>query len=179
MPKQVYVITGGPCVGKTTILNDLKKKGYHVMHEIARKIIEEQQATGGDILPWKDINRFQEVLLENHLKHESELPEEIVFIDRGIGDILAYCEVYGIDPPKDTHKHGSPPRYHKIILLDQLPSYEKDDVRKEDPEMARKIHESIEKVYRKLGYDIINVPPLPPEKRLQWLIKEIRMDTHQ
>ena len=62
--KQIYVITGGPCTGKTTILNDLHEKGYRVLHEIARKVIEEKQKTNKDYLPTTDINEFQQLLLD-------------------------------------------------------------------------------------------------------------------
>jgi len=33
------VITGGPCSGKTTLINALEKKGIHVIHEVAIKVI--------------------------------------------------------------------------------------------------------------------------------------------
>ena len=41
-----YVITGAPSSGKTTLLRELEKAGYRVIHEVARTIIESELAQG-------------------------------------------------------------------------------------------------------------------------------------
>lgn len=51
---KLYVITGGPGVGKTTLLDALKNKGLVVVPEDARRIIKEQMQANGEGLPWKD-----------------------------------------------------------------------------------------------------------------------------
>ena len=43
-----YLFTGGPGAGKTTVLNGLKQQGHLVIAEVARDIIINQQATGGN-----------------------------------------------------------------------------------------------------------------------------------
>ncbi len=48
-----YVISGGPGVGKRTLLKELQKKGYTIVPEVARDLIKEQQRTRGEALPWK------------------------------------------------------------------------------------------------------------------------------
>lgn len=35
-----YVLTGGPAVGKTTLLKEMQKRGYKIVPEIARGLIE-------------------------------------------------------------------------------------------------------------------------------------------
>jgi hypothetical protein len=37
-----YVVTGGPGFGKTSIINELERRGYNSVHEISRSIIKEQ-----------------------------------------------------------------------------------------------------------------------------------------
>lgn len=59
-----HIITGGPGVGKTTILKALEKSGYGVIPEIAREIIREQVATKGDGLPWKNKQRYLGLMLK-------------------------------------------------------------------------------------------------------------------
>src|SRR5690554_1815606 len=49
-----YVLTGGPGVGKTTLLEELERRNYEIVPEIARELIKEQQKTNGQALPWKD-----------------------------------------------------------------------------------------------------------------------------
>src|SRR6185312_6669514 len=41
-----YVLTGGPCAGKTTVILELQKRGYHVLEEAARSVIDEMLAQG-------------------------------------------------------------------------------------------------------------------------------------
>lgn len=35
------VLTGGPCCGKTTLIEELNKRGYPVLHETAREVLNE------------------------------------------------------------------------------------------------------------------------------------------
>lgn len=57
-----YIFTGGPGAGKTTVLNELAKHNYGCIPEVARAIIKEQHATGGNALhphfPKKIVPRF-------------------------------------------------------------------------------------------------------------------------
>lgn len=172
--RTIHIVTGGPCVGKTTILNDLKARGFHIEDEISRQVIEEQQKIDGDILPWKNINQFQ-VELFNRQKHiEEMLPtDKITFYDRGVADILAYCSVFNCKVPDGVREYSKPPHYQKVFILEQLDFFEKDNVRKEEPELAKKIHDAVKKAYIDLGYEVISVPPLPKKERLEWLINHL------
>ena len=53
-----FVITGGPGVGKTTLLEALAKQGFPYVPEVAREIIREQASRNGDALPWANIPAF-------------------------------------------------------------------------------------------------------------------------
>ncbi|MBX9690049.1 MAG: ATP-binding protein, partial [Candidatus Obscuribacterales bacterium] len=50
----MIVITGGPSVGKSTLLNELRKNGFAVVSEQATEVIKE-----GKILPWENRDLFQ------------------------------------------------------------------------------------------------------------------------
>ncbi|QQO10398.1 AAA family ATPase [Breznakiella homolactica] len=50
----LYIITGGPGAGKTSVVNELSVRGYKTIPEAAREIIRNQIDTGGDALPWKN-----------------------------------------------------------------------------------------------------------------------------
>jgi len=179
--KKVYVITGSPIGGKTDILNELRQKGFNVMHEVTRKVTDETdeyQGGSGSSSLLKEIKRFQTLLFEAQAKEEALFPEEVVFVDRGIGDIIAYCDIYGIQPPREmAEKRAGSKGYHRVILLERLANYEKDGTVKEGYETAEKLQYAMEMVYKKLGYQIIKVPPLPKKERMQWLLKELGMDT--
>jgi predicted ATPase len=43
-----FVLTGGPGVGKTTLLGELEKKKFKCVPEVAREIIKEQMKIEGE-----------------------------------------------------------------------------------------------------------------------------------
>lgn len=165
-----YVITGGPSVGKTTIIKLLASRGYPTVPEVSRMIIEEELKNGGNLLPWKNLALFQEEVIRRQLLLEQEVTLKETFLDRGIIDGYAYCRIGNIEPPKQIHEHGFN-RYKKVFLLDPLPEYHTDAVRKEDPELARRIHQTIGEAYIMFGYDLITVPVSSPEERVEYILK--------
>lgn len=170
-----YVLTGGPCTGKTTTLKALMRRGFHTIPETPRVIIEEQQAVNGTILPWKDISLFQLEIFKRQTEFESQLKQgTTAFLDRGFVDAIAYCRFYGIDAPKSLVGAAEKNRYDGIFFLEMLPKYEVDSVRKEDFSTAKKIHETIRDVYREFNYDVAEVPPVSVEERIGIILSKIQ-----
>jgi predicted ATPase len=171
-----YVITGGPCVGKTTLLEGLAARGHGVVREAARDIIAEQNGLGG-VLPWTDLGRFQELVLERVIARE-DIARGPAFCDRGTLDGIAYCIEGSIPIPLSLVEQGlqgwRSPRYARVFLLDRLP-YERDGERREDPTLAQRLHETIGNVYRMSGYDVVPVPVLPPEERVQYVLDRLNV----
>jgi predicted ATPase len=94
-----YIITGGPVVGKTTLLNELGKSGYNIVPEIARQIIKEQMTINGDGLPWKNKELYTDLMLKASVQSYNLMrtnPSSIYFFDRGILDTLCYAEMIGL-----------------------------------------------------------------------------------
>jgi predicted ATPase len=173
MNKTKHVITGGPGIGKSTVINLLTDLGYKTVPESARYVIEREQRLGTRMLPWLDLSSFQRLVMDKQLEMECVLPQKVaVFLDRGLADGLGYCAKAGIEPPPRLVEL-SQRRYGKIFLLDPLPSYENDAVRLEDAEEAKVIHQSISEVYQSLGYELIKVPVLPPDERVEYILARI------
>ena len=66
LEKLKYVLTGGPSVGKTSILTALELKGYSVVREAATDVINYEQARDNP-RPWEHMQQFQEKIAELHL----------------------------------------------------------------------------------------------------------------
>ena len=63
MQKQLVVIIGGPGTGKTTIIEELKKRGHCCYGEISRDITLEAKKQGIDQLFLENPMLFSELLL--------------------------------------------------------------------------------------------------------------------
>lgn len=158
----VYIIVvGGPCTGKTTIVQGLsirlKELGYRVVviDDQARQIIREQQAIGGKILPWIDRLSFELEVARRHydlLKHALKKGVDFIIEDSGIPATLAYLRVDGIEPPRELLEMVEEIRRIVDIILVMKPptKYTRDNERWEDVEYATRIHEEIVHVHQEL-----------------------------
>ena len=95
------MITGGPGVGKTTLLQELQQRGVHVIPEIARQLIKEQQAINGDALPWKNKRLYRDLMFQRSFESFEKVMEEQhgespIFFDRGFLDAICYASLTGI-----------------------------------------------------------------------------------
>ena len=90
--RNLYVLTGGPGGGKSTVLDILDGMGYHTVREAGRKIIRSQAETGGNAVPWADTARYARLMSlqsRNDFEKHADLGEPC-FFDRGIVDVWGY-----------------------------------------------------------------------------------------
>jgi predicted ATPase len=169
---QRIALTGGPGVGKTTIFEILKLRGYQTIPEAARVVIEREQQISSDCLPWKNVNLFQNTVSELQFSLENSLTEGIIFSDRGIIDGHAYSKIDKIETPRLVLENARN-RYSQVFLLDPLPIYEQTTTRWDDIERAKTIHQAIKDAYKEFGYQPIQVPFLHPEQRVDFILERI------
>lgn len=161
------VITGGPGVGKSSVIDALWKRGYSVIGESARKVIAKNP--GSTVKSLVDI---QKKIAQEQLSAENDILEGIVFCDRGLIDGFAYAGLRGEETPSEIETHGRE-RYHAVFVLEMLPEYASDEVRIEDEEEARLIHELVREAYEQFGYAVIHVPFLSVHERVEFILKHI------
>ncbi|MEA3229350.1 MAG: ATP-binding protein [archaeon] len=173
-----FVITGGPCSGKTTLVSMLGSMGYDVMPEMAETIINEQLESGGDLVPWNESRRieFQAELFERQSDAENNIAQDgLYFLDRAVPDGIAYCLFDGIKPLSgllDTAQRGE---YATVFLLGQVPVFENSAVRREDADAALKLSYFLGNVYRSLGYDVVDVASMDsPLERAEFILGKVR-----
>lgn len=164
-----YVITGAPSSGKTTLINQLAQQGYPVIPEIAREYIESFLSREYSLAEVQQNNRqVQRGILARALKRERQLqPSQLFFFDRGTADSLGYFNYYQLDTQPKVHPcHRL--RYKAIFYCQQLP-LERDAVRIEDNITAKKIGEYIYQAYVSLGYQLIELPAVSVEERIDMI----------
>ncbi len=169
-----YVITGSSCSGKTTLVNMLEQKGYKVVYETARTLLDQELSKGLTVEEIrKDENAFQKKILDMKIDVENNLDkQDFVFLDRAIPDTCAYYTLYGVSSTEALDEAIKKCNYKKVFLLDQLP-YTLDYARTETKEQQDKLHELLEKAYRDLGFEIVQVPVLPIEERVEFVLKHL------
>jgi len=168
-----YVVTGAPCSGKTSAICELERMGYRVVHEVARAYIDDEMNRGKSLARIKaDVLAFERHILYEKIEIEASLPDKAtIFLDRAIPDSIAYFKLEGLDPTEPIEKSHAA-RYQKIFFFERL-KFEKDAVRSEDDIMAARLDHLLKKSYQRLDYEIIQVPLLPVEKRVDFILEHL------
>lgn len=174
-----YVITGGPGSGKTTTIKLLQERGYTTTIEHARHYLDTQLIQGKSVEEVKQNQRkFQLGVLEMQIEQEASLnPDEIVFLDRALPDALAYYRFLNLSIDERLVEALRSASYKKVFILDLLPLVQ-DYARREDEAAQKKIHELLIEVYRSFGFHVIQVPVLPPEERVDFILRNISAPQH-
>ena len=168
-----YIITGAPCSGKTSVIRDLERRGYRVVHEAARAYIDQQLAEGYRLEQIKaDKPAFENRILNVKLRIEDSLPpDEVIFFDRGIPDSIAYFKLAGLDTaqPFDLSRRLC---YRRVFFFERL-GFSKDRVRTEDETTAQQLDTLIQESYRMLGYEMVRVPVLSVRRRVEFILRRL------
>lgn len=177
MKKEIVVIIGGPGTGKTTIIDGLIAKGYCCYPEISREVTLEAKKQGIEQLFLENPLLFSELLLEGRKKqfHNATIePHEIVFLDRGIPDVLAYMHYIGDSYPAFFDHACREHNYTKIFILPPWEEiYISDDERYENFEQAKLIYNHLSETYQKYGYNLIEVPKGTVDERILYILKQL------
>ncbi|MCH9811154.1 ATP-binding protein [bacterium] len=182
----IYAIIGAPSVGKTSIINELKKDGEETIKEVATELIEECIAKG-DCEPWLKDN-FQPTIFKRQLQTEAKLlakkPSRF-FVDRGMLDNLVYLEINGRKDTKEyreiekkLHELDVGNRYAAIFYIEPYNnknfSLEKNPIRRESTKEALALGLKIKAAYEKY-YPVISIPgEMTPKERANLIKQKIK-----
>ena len=177
MNTRKIVITGGPGTGKSSIIDELKQRGYICFEEISRQVTLEARKNGVEQLFLTQPLLFSELLLEGRKKQYIEadkLEETTVFMDRGLPDVLAYMDFFGSHYPDDFISTCQNNPYDVVFILSPWQEIFKcDSVRYETFEQSELIHDRLIKIYEKFNYQLINVPFDTVIKRVDFIIDSL------
>ena len=168
-----HVITGAASCGKTTLIDLLADKGFQTVPETARLYIEREMAKGRTIHEIRENGAaFQRRLIDMQRIIEGELrATDVLFLDRGVPDYLAYCRVLGPNPNEflaECLHH----RYASVFMLDPLPFHE-NGARDEDAPIVGYLGEWHIRDFSALGYNVVRVSVLTPKERLAFVLERL------
>lgn len=166
------VISGCSGGGKSTLLDELARRGYAVVPEPGRRIVSEELGGDGSALPWVDLQAFAEraiAMAENDREVMRGTPGW-VFFDRGLIDAAAALEHASGTPA--LAKLASRHRYHsRVFLTPPWPEiYRQDDERPHAFDAALAEYERLLAAYRMLGYDTVILPKTSVDDRAAFIL---------
>jgi predicted ATPase len=170
----VYVITGGPGFGKTTVLDLLAEKGFPVGTEAARDFLDgsfnNNLPTGVKKFPVDFETRVANERI--HFLHSND-QKNIAFADRGLPDQLAYSWYKKKEPTAFIVEAAGMHHYAPFVFV--TPPWQEifiqDEIRKETFAEATEIHGLILKAYSKYDYQLIELPLVNPEARVDFILE--------
>jgi predicted ATPase len=164
------VITGGPSVGKTTIVNGLGQMGYRIVNEIATQIIKE-----GRILPWVDRQKFQAEVLKRQQSAEASILDfdQAVILDRGLFDGEAYY-LHDKLPVPSAFGNLDASQYDVAFLIEPLSFFEANEIRQnESLKFTKEISVILEHCYASRNVRVIRVPAMPAVERIEFVKNQV------
>lgn len=177
MKTKKIVITGGPGTGKTSLIRVLEENGHLCLHEISRQITLDAQKKGISQLFLEKPLLFSEMLLAGRIKQHKEAEKsdtDLIFLDRGIPDVVAYMDYFGNEYPPLFNDACKEHPYDLVFLLPPWKEiYVSDNERYESYEQAVSIHGHLKESYRRSGYEPIEVPTDTIEKRLSFILEQL------
>ena len=177
-----FVLTGGPCAGKTTLAEALVERGVTIVPEAAIQIIEQLiDELGPEAGPrWRRDNPQQFQTRIARLQRQQEraaegVGAERIVCDRGLFDGLAYCTHAGVAPPSELVQLAAGARYDGVFLLDTLDVYDprRDSGRTETLGESVALRDALEHTYRGHGYEPQFVAAAALEVRLEQVLQAI------
>jgi len=175
MNKRRIVLTGAPGTGKTSIIEGLQNRGFHIIPEPARTVIDLYKKYSPELLPHiskENRERFQALIQNETIKNFDENTHGI--FDRSILDEIGYRTRYIIEISYELKEAAKTKRYDKVFIFPIWEEiFKNDDVRSETLEEAAIIGEYLHKAYTDWGYTPIIVPKMSVIDRINFILKEI------
>ena len=152
-------------------------RGYACVPEVARQIIQEQAATGGAALPWRDRKLYTELMLARSIQSflEHSPASRVTFADRGIPDTLCYARMIGLPNDEAIRSACEIYRYAPRVFIAPpwREIYETDSERKQDFDEAARTYDVMFQVYEECGYELVELPQVSPGERAEFVLARV------
>jgi predicted ATPase len=169
------VITGGPGAGKTTLLLALQARGYSIVGDTARAIIQDRRRRG--LSPRPDPSAFAQDMLRMDIENfvQRAATPGPVFFERGVLDAL--CGIDRVTPLSERELSTWLSKYQYFPTVFVLPPwkaiYVKDAERDHTFEHAVSVGSIEQEWYRRCGYQVLEVPMVSVDLRCTMVLEAL------
>lgn len=172
------IISGCSGGGKSTLLEELGRRGFSVIEEPGRRIVAAELAGDGTALPWRDIEAFLHKAIElalADLARAQALPGR-VFFDRGLLDAASGLEEISGKPV--LRAYAEKWRFNPIVFLTPpWPEiYRQDEERQHGLQAAIGEYERLLHDYPALGYQVVELPKISVAERADFVLAALARD---
>jgi predicted ATPase len=174
--RTVVVMTGSPCAGKSTVLNRLSELGYRTFPEAARILIDRELIRSTGVLPWTNLGRFVELLLDMQLDQmrQAEKLSGLIFFDRSVLDALAFFQLQQLQPPKRLIEACECYRCDFVFDLETIYPLEVSEARPFRREEIEALGQLNRANYTKFGHVLTPLGVCSIDKRVDIILKRIQ-----
>ncbi|MEO5937710.1 MAG: AAA family ATPase [Sphingomonas sp.] len=149
------MISGCSGGGKSTLIEELARRGYAVVREPGRRIIAEVRAGRGGALPWDDPAAFARCAIATAVA-DHQAAHGLTFFDRGVVDAAVALDATAGEPAATLVARY---RYDRLFLAPPWPEiYETDADRRHSLDKALSDYDRVAAAYRDAGYDLVTLP---------------------
>ena len=170
-------VLGGPCSGKTSIIQYLKNKGYQTIPETAEVLINEGIKAGIKVEDQrKDPLAWQMNLLKKDFELFDKLSKstEVVFTDTSFIETVVFGARAGIEPGPSVESWMKSMRYGQVFFLQPIEDYKSSQVRMESQKLALELSQEIQKAYKDYGYELIAIPAMEVSQRCEIILNYVQ-----
>jgi predicted ATPase len=167
------VMTGAPCSGKSTLIDQFAAQGFQTVPETGRLCVETEMTKGRTIDEIREnMAEMQIMVWQKQLEIERGLKaREVVFLDGALPSCLAWFRTFGLDP-NDILPHCFHHRYAAVFILDPLP-FQSDGTRDGDAPIINHLDEWLGRDFSSLGYAVERVPAVPVQARVELILERL------
>jgi len=169
------ILSGCSGGGKSSLLEELARRGYYVVEEPGRRIVREEMERGGSALPWVDVAAFlRRAIATSVADREAAPPQDWVFFDRGLIDAASALQhITGESVLEELNrKHRY---YPQVFLTPPWPEiYGTDAERRHSFDEAVAEYDRLLKTYPILDYEVILLPKIGIRERADFVIETLQ-----
>ena len=172
------ILSGCSGGGKSTLLDELARRGHAIVPEPGRRVVREEQASGGTALPWVDTAAFIDRIIA---MAEADYADAAAnpgwtFFDRGLFDAISALGNLN-NTPLPAERLARYPYHRQVFLTPPWPEiYATDGERQHGLAEAEIEYNRLLRDYPAQGYETVILPKLPVTARADFV--EARLAVH-
>lgn len=175
---QLVVISGCSGGGKSTLIEALQSRGFHVIPEMGRELVKEALASNSEALPWKNTHLFCERLIEASVLAYEKAQQLVltsgafIFFDRSFLEGISYLHHLGV---KEASKYEDLiQKYRFASQVFMTPPWQ--EIYRQDEERQHGYAEAVAEYtrlttfYPQCGYELVMVPKVTVDERVNFIL---------